>query len=243
VLFRSTLADVSFTVEPGKTVAIVGATGCGKSTLVYLIPRFYDVTGGRITIDGIDIRKLDLQMLRHGVGIALQESVLFTGTVRDNIRYGQITASEEEVRTAARIAQASDFIDMLPQGYDTLVGPRGITLSGGQRQRIAIARALLVKPRILILDDATSALDIETEARLQENLDRQMQELSHQMTRIVVAQRISTVLLADSIVVLDQGRVAAAGSHQELIKTSRVYRDIYRSQLGADGLVGEVEHD
>ena len=226
------MRDISLVVEPGETVAILGATGSGKSTLVHLIPRFYDVTAGRITFDGVDVRDLDLHALRGAIGITLQESVLFSGSVRDNIRYGRRTASEEEVQAAAKAAQAHDFIMQLPQGYDTPVGQRGVTLSGGQRQRIAIARALLVKPRVLILDDATSALDIETEIRLQEALDRLIAHGRNITTRFIVAQRISTVLLADKIVVLDQGRISAVGTHHRLLTESAVYRDIYRSQLG-----------
>jgi ATP-binding cassette, subfamily B, multidrug efflux pump len=226
------LSDVTFTAEPGETVAIVGATGSGKSTLIHLIPRFYDVTAGRITFDGVDVRDLDLHSLRSAIGIALQESVLFSGSVRDNIRYGRTAAGEEEVMAAARAAQADEFIAELPGGYDAVVGQRGVTLSGGQRQRIAIARTLLVKPKVLILDDSTSALDIETEVRLQDALDQLIAELKNATTRFIVAQRISTVLLADRIIVLDQGRISAIGSHRQLLDTSTVYRDIYRSQLG-----------
>jgi ATP-binding cassette subfamily B multidrug efflux pump len=226
------LSDVSFVAEPGETVAIIGATGSGKSTLIHLIPRFYDVTAGRITFDGIDLRDVDLHSLRSAIAVALQESVLFSGNVRDNIRYGRRTASEEEVRAAARAAQADDFITELPEGYDTVVGQRGVTLSGGQRQRIAIARALLVKPKVLILDDSTSALDIETEVRLQDALDQLIAGSKNVTTRFIVAQRISTVLLSDKIIVLDQGRISAMGSHRELLDASAVYRDIYRSQLG-----------
>lgn len=226
------LAGVSFTAEPGETVAIVGATGSGKSTLIHLIPRFYDVTGGRITFDGVDVRELDLHALRAQVGIALQEAVLFGGTVRDNIRYGRGEAPQEEVEAAARAAQAHEFIRELPEGYDTVIGQRGVTLSGGQRQRIAIARALLVRPRVLILDDSTSAVDVETEVRLQDALDELLATSRNTTTRFVVAQRISTVLLADRILVLDQGRIAAMGTHRELLLSSPVYRDIYDSQLG-----------
>ena len=213
-------------------MAILGATGSGKSTLIHLIPRFYDVTTGKITFDGVGLRDLDLEWLRSAVSVVLQESVLFSGTVRDNIRFGHMAATDEEVRSAARAAQAEAFIDGLPKGYDTLIGQRGVTLSGGQRQRIAIARALLVKPKVLILDDATSALDIETEIRLQDALDRLISNSRDTTTRFVVAQRISTVLLADKILLLDQGRIKAMGTHQELLAGNEMYRDIYRSQLG-----------
>ena len=226
------LTEVSFTAEPGETVAILGATGSGKSTLIHLIPRFYDVTSGRITFDGHNLRDLDIHWLRSHMGLALQETVLFTGTVRDNIRYGCMEASDEEVVAAARATQADEFIAELPQGYDTVIGQRGVNLSGGQRQRIAIARALLVKPRVLILDDSTSALDIETEIRLQDALDRLIADSKSATTRFIVAQRISTVLLADKILLLDQGRIAGIGTHQELLASNAMYGDIYRSQLG-----------
>ena len=226
------LSDISFVAEPGETLAIVGATGSGKSTLIHLIPRFYDVSAGRITFDGQDVRDLDPAALRRQIGIALQEPVLFSCSIADNIRYGRREAGDEEVRAAARAAQADSFIAELPDGYATLVGQRGVTLSGGQRQRIAIARALLVKPRVLILDDSTSALDIETEIRLQDALDALLSTSRNSTTRIIVAQRISTVLLADRIIVLDQGRISASGSHRRLLQESSVYRDIYRSQLG-----------
>ncbi len=237
------LSDVTFTAEPGETVAIVGATGSGKSTLIHLIPRFYDVTAGRITFDGVDVRNLDLGSLRGAIGIALQESVLFSGSIRDNIRYGRTAAGEEEVTAAARAAQADEFIAELPGGYDAVVGQRGVTLSGGQRQRIAIARALLVKPKVLILDDSTSALDIETEVRLQDALDQLIAGLKNATTRFIVAQRISTVLLADRIIVLDQGRISAIGSHRQLLDTSTVYRDIYCSQLGEPAADMAGRHD
>jgi ATP-binding cassette subfamily B protein len=226
------LSGVSFVAKAGETVALLGATGSGKSTLIHLIPRFYDVTSGRITFDGVDLRELDLHELRGEIGVVLQESVLFGGTIRDNIRYGRMDATDDEVRAAAEAAQAHEFIAELPKGYDTVIGQRGVTLSGGQRQRIAIARALLVQPRILILDDATSALDIETEVRLQDALDALIASSRNATTRFIVAQRISTVLLADKILVLQHGRIEAMGSHPELLESSAAYREIYRSQLG-----------
>ncbi|MBA4365389.1 MAG: multidrug ABC transporter ATP-binding protein [Coprothermobacter sp.] len=222
------LQDVSFAAEPGQTVAILGETGSGKTTLVHLIPRFYDVCGGSVTVDGIDVRDVTLASLRRHMGIALQEAVLFTGTLRDNIRYGRPDASQEEVEAAARAAQAEEFILSTAKGYDTMVEERGANLSGGQKQRIAIARALLLKPSILILDDSTSAVDVDTEARIQEALLL----LHSQCTVFIVAQRISTVLAADKILVLDKGRIAAEGTHQELMQTSPIYREIYESQLG-----------
>jgi ATP-binding cassette subfamily B protein len=225
------LRDVNLVAEPGQEVALLGATGSGKSTLVHLIPRFYDVTGGRITLDGVDVRDVPLHELRAQMGVALQEAVLFSGTIHDNVRYGRPGATEEEVVAAARAAQAHDFITAFPDGYDTLVGQRGVNLSGGQKQRIAIARALLVRPRVLILDDSTSAVDVETEARIQAALD----EAAAGCTRFVIAQRISTVLAASKIVVLDRGRIAAEGTHAELMASSPIYREIYRSQLGDGG--------
>ena len=225
------LCDVSLEARPGERVAILGETGSGKSSLVHLIPRFYDVTEGRVTLDGIDVRELPLEELRSRIGMALQETVLFSGTVRDNIRYGRPEATDDEVIEAARIAQAHDFIAALPNGYDTAVGQRGVNFSGGQKQRLAIARALLVKPLVLILDDSTSAVDVDTEARLEEALDAAMRD----MTAIVIAQRVSTALTADRIVVLERGRVAATGTHEELLATSPIYQEIFASQLGNGG--------
>jgi len=226
------LRDVSFSAEPGETVAILGATGSGKSSLIHLIPRFYDATGGCITFDGTDIRDLQLRSLRSQVGIALQEAVLFGGTIRDNIRFGAPDASQDDVVDAAQAAQATEFIERLPEGYDTAIGSRGVTLSGGQRQRLAIARALLVRPKVLILDDSTSAVDIETEVRLQDALDKLLASSTSNTTRFIVAQRISTVLLADKILVLDRGELAAIGTHAQLLADSPIYQDIYASQLG-----------
>jgi len=194
------------------------------------------VTDGQITIDGADVREVDKVALRRNIGIALQESVLFTGTIRDNIRYGRPDATEEEVIAAARAAQAHDFISEFPDGYDTQLGQRGVNLSGGQKQRIAIARALLVQPAVLILDDSTSSVDVETETRIQEALEGLMRDrtspLAPLRTSFVIAQRISTVLNADKILVLDDGQIAAEGTHGELIASSRIYQEIYESQLG-----------
>jgi ATP-binding cassette subfamily B multidrug efflux pump len=225
------LKNVNLLAEPGETVAILGATGSGKSTLVNLIPRFYDANEGRVLLDGVDVREIPLHQLRAQTGVALQEAVLFTGTVRDNIRYGRPGATEEEVIAAAQAAQAHDFITAFPQGYDTLVGQRGVNLSGGQKQRLSIARALLVQPKVLILDDSTSAVDVETEAEIQAELD----VLMRNRTSFVIAQRISTVLNADKIVVLDEGQVTDVGTHEELLGRSPIYREIYESQLG-DGV-------
>ncbi len=227
-----TLQDVSFVAEPGETVAILGATGSGKSTLIHLIPRFYDVTGGRVTFDGTDVRDLTLHTLRSNIAVALQESVLFGGTIRDNIAYGYPSATDDEILAACEAAQATEFVRLLPEGLDTVIGQRGVTLSGGQRQRLAIARALVVQPKVLILDDSTSAVDIETEVRLQDALDRMIAESANTTTRFIVAQRISTVLLADRILVLDQGRIVAEGTHAELLARSRIYQEICLSQLG-----------
>ena len=225
------LQGVSFTAEPGQRVAILGSTGSGKSSLINLIPRFYDVSSGRVTVDGVDVRDVTMSSLRSHIGVSLQEAVLFSGTIRDNIRYGRGSATDEEVEAAAKAAQAHEFIVGFPEGYDTVVGQRGVNLSGGQKQRIAIARALLVNPRILILDDSTSSVDVETEVLI----ERAMEELMRERTSFVIAQRISTVLTADKILVLDNGRVAAEGDHAKLMGSSPIYREIYESQLGDGG--------
>ena len=227
------LKDISFVAEPGQTVAILGTTGSGKTSLVHLIPRFYDVTAGRVTIDGIDVRDLTQAALRANIGISLQEAVLFSGTITENIRQGRADALPTEIEAAARAAQAQSFISGLPEGYDTKVGQRGVNLSGGQKQRLAIARALVRQPTILILDDSTSAVDMETENLLQQELSVIMKG----RTSFVVAQRISTVLNANKILVLDNGRLVAEGTHAELIDSSSVYRQIYESQLGEPGHV------
>ena len=225
------LTGVSFTAEPGEKVALLGQTGSGKSSLINLIPRFYDASEGRVTVDGVDVKDITMDSLRSHMGISLQEAILFSGTITDNIKYGKPDASDEEVVEAAKTAQAHEFITAFPEGYDTQVGQRGVNLSGGQKQRLAIARALLVKPRILILDDSTSSVDVETEAEIENALETLMGDT----TSFIVAQRISTVLKADKILVLDNGRIAAEGRHGELMDTSPLYQEIYESQLGDGG--------
>jgi ATP-binding cassette subfamily B protein len=227
-LTDAALRDVSFVAEAGQTVALVGTTGSGKSSLVHLIPRFYDADAGRVTVDGVDVRDVRIESLRRQIGIAMQETVLFSGTIRDNIRYGRPDAPDEEVIAAAKLAQAHDFIMSFPEGYDSAVGQRGVNLSGGQKQRIAVARALLIKPAVLILDDSTSSVDTETEARLQEALKSFMRG----RTSFVIAQRISSVRHADKILVMDDGRVTAEGTHEALLASSPIYREICASQLG-----------
>jgi len=242
---REILRGVSFAIEPGQTVAILGTTGSGKSTLMNLLPRFYDMTGGAVTVDGHDVRHVTLASLRGQIGIVLQETLLFSGSVRANIAYGKPTAMGEEIEAAARAAQADGFIRALPQGYETIVGERGVGLSGGQRQRIAIARALLVDPRLLLLDDSTSAVDAETESLIQEALDRLMRD--RRRTALVIAQRISTVRDVDRILVLDQGTIVAQGTHAELLRDSPLYNDILGSQLITDTrdpvVAGGIETD
>ena len=233
------LDDVSFCAEPGQTVAILGATGSGKSSIINLIPRFYDVTSGRVLIDGYDVRDVTIESLRKQIGIVLQETNLFTGTIRDNIAFGRPDASDEEVIAAAKAAAAHEFIMSFPEGYKTPVGERGATLSGGQKQRIAIARALLLNPRILILDDSTSAVDVQTELQIQQALDRLMKG----RTSFVIAQRISTVLNADKILVLEKGRIVAEGTHADLIENSPAYAEIYRSQLVEDPTVEPADKE
>ena len=221
------LNDISFEARSGQVIALLGTTGSGKSTIINLIPRFYDVSEGRITIDGRDIRTVTLNSLRAQIGIVLQESTLFGATIRENIAFGRPGASEAEIVEAARAAQAHEFILEMPLGYATPVGERGLTLSGGQRQRVAIARALLKDPRILILDDATASVDTETEQLIQQALER----LMHGRTSFVIAQRLSTLRLAHWILVLDKGRIAARGTHDELLHTSGLYAEIYYQQL------------
>jgi ATP-binding cassette subfamily B protein len=230
---EAVLSDVSFEAQPGQTVALLGATGSGKSTIINLLPRFYDASSGSVRVDGHDVRDVRFESLRAQIGIVLQETTLFSGTIRENIAYGRPDASLEQVVAAARAAAAHDFITDFPLGYETPVGERGSTLSGGQKQRIAIARALLTDPRILILDDSTSSVDVATEFQIQQALERLMVG----RTSFVIAQRISTVRNADQILVLDKGRVAARGTHEELLESSEIYADIYSSQLLDDAEV------
>lgn len=224
------LSNISLTAHPGQTVALLGSTGSGKTTIINLIPRFYDVSEGRVLIDGHDVRDVTIESLRQRIGIVLQETTLFSGSIRDNIAFGRPNASDEEVIAAAQAAAAHEFITSFPQGYATPVGERGSTLSGGQKQRIAIARALLMDPQILILDDSTSSVDLNTEYEIQKALDRLMQG----RTSFVIAQRISTVVNADQILVLDKGSIVARGVHEELLESSPLYAEIYHSQLAED---------
>ena len=228
------LRHVSFTVEPGQTAALLGSTGSGKTTIINLIPRFYDVSEGAVLIDGHDVRDVTLESLRRQIGIVLQETTLFSGTIRENIAFGRPNASDAEIIAAAKAAAAHEFITSFPDGYDTRVGERGSTLSGGQKQRIAIARALLMDPRILILDDSTSSVDVKTEYEIQQALDKLMRG----RTSIVIAQRISTVRNADQILVLDKGEIVACGVHEELLENSPIYAEIYYSQLAEDVEIG-----
>jgi ABC-type multidrug transport system fused ATPase/permease subunit len=221
------LKEINFEAQPNQVVALLGPTGSGKTTVVNLVPRFYDPTGGRITIDGIDIRGATINSLRSQVGMVLQETTLFAASIKENITFGKPGASQEEIEAAAKAAQAHDFIIQTQHGYDTEVGERGVTLSGGQKQRLAIARAILTDPRILILDDATSSVDTETEHLIQLALERVM----HGRTTFVIAHRLSTLQRADLILVLEKGRIAARGRHEELLKSSPLYASIYHQQL------------
>jgi ATP-binding cassette subfamily B multidrug efflux pump len=225
------LSHINLVAEPGERIAILGQTGSGKSTLVHLIPRFYDVTSGRVTIDGVDVRDVTLRSLRSHIGIASQEPVLFSGSIRDNIRFGRPDATDQEVVTVAKTAEADGFIIAFPDGYDAQLAQLGVNLSGGQKQRIAIARALLTRPRILILDDSTSSVDVETEGRIEAALE----ELMTGCTTFVIAQRLSTVLKADKIIVLERGEIVGTGTHAELMSSSPIYREIFDSQLGDGG--------
>ena len=221
------LDGIDLEIPAGKTIAVIGHTGSGKTTLTALVPRFYDVTEGRVAIDGADVRDVTLRSLRREIGIIPQDTFLFSATVRENITFGAPELSDAEVEHAARLAQAHEFVARLPEGYDTVIGERGITLSGGQRQRLAIARAIAVDPRVLILDDATASVDASTEARIRSGLREAMEN----RTTLIIAHRLSTISLADEIVVVDQGRIACQGTHEELFATNAVYRDIYEHGL------------
>jgi ATP-binding cassette, subfamily B, multidrug efflux pump len=224
------LEEVSFEALAGQRVALLGVTGSGKTTLVNLISRFYEATAGRVLVDGVDVREWNPESLRSQIGVVMQQPLLFGGSVRDNIAYGRPEATLDEVIVAAQAAQAHDFIMGMAQQYDSAIEPRGTNLSGGQKQRIALARALLVKPRILILDDSTSAVDVETEIKIQDALDSLMKDT----TTFIIAQRINSVLTADNILILDHGRIVASGNHRQLLRTSPIYQDIYRSQFGIE---------
>jgi ATP-binding cassette subfamily B protein len=222
-LRRPVLEGLELELEPGKIVALIGHTGSGKTTLASLIPRFYDVQAGRVTIDGADVRDVTLTSLRREIGVIAQDPFLFSATVRENLTFGRPGATDEEMLEAAQRAQAHEFVEQLPNGYETVIGERGVTLSGGQRQRLAIARALVVDPRILILDDATASVDPSTESRIRSGLKEAMRG----RTTLIIAHRLSTIALADEIVALEDGRIAASGSHEEMLETSAVYREIY----------------
>jgi ATP-binding cassette subfamily B protein len=218
---------INLDAKPGQTIAVLGGTGSGKSTLINLIPRFYDVTEGRILIDGIDVRDVTLESLRRQIGIVTQETFLFSASLRDNIAYGKPEATDQEVMEAAKAAHIHDFITSLPQGYDSVIGERGVGLSGGQKQRVAIARALLMDARILLLDESTSSVDVETEMRIQEAFSRLLED----RTAFVIAQRLSTVRNADWIIVLDKGSIAEQGTHEELLNKGGIYTSIYNLQF------------
>jgi subfamily B ATP-binding cassette protein MsbA len=224
---RPVLQGISFTAKLGEIVAIVGSSGVGKTTLVNLIPRFYDPTSGLITIDGTDIRRVTIRSLREQMGIVTQDTILFDDTVFNNIAYGRRGVSMEKVVEAARVANAEEFVEALPEGYQTRIGERGVRLSGGQKQRLAIARAILKNPPILILDEATSALDVESERLVQEALDRLMEN----RTTFVIAHRLSTIIKADTILVLDEGRLIEQGTHSQLMAAGGVYCRLYQSQV------------
>jgi ATP-binding cassette subfamily B protein len=234
---RPVLHGIELELEPGSTTALIGHTGAGKTTLAALVGRFYDVRDGAVLLDGTDVRDVTVGSLRRAIGVVSQDPFLFSATVRDNIAFGVGDATETEIERAAELAQAKEFIERLPDGYDTLIGERGITLSGGQRQRLAIARALIVDPRVLILDDATASVDATTEAQIK----RGLREVMRGRTTIIIAHRLSTISLADDIVVLDGGEIAARGTHEQLIRTSPVYRDIYEHGLLEQEFASRVE--
>ena len=220
------LSDVSFNIEAGQTIGIIGQTGSAKTTLVSLIPRLYDATKGTVRIDGIDVKKYPMRHLRDAIAVVLQKNTLFSGSLLSNLYWGNENASMEEINEACHIACVDEFLDRLPQGYDTDMGQGGVNVSGGQKQRICIARAILKKPKVLILDDSTSAVDTATEAKIREGLAKKLPD----MTKIVIAQRISSVKHADQIIILDRGKVAAIGTHETLLANNRIYQEIYESQ-------------
>ncbi|MGN1116607.1 MAG: ABC transporter ATP-binding protein, partial [Candidatus Ornithomonoglobus sp.] len=227
------LSNVSFSVEPGQILGIIGVTGSGKSSLVQLIPRLYDTTEGEVLVDGVNVKDYSLYNLREGVGMVLQKNVLFSGSIEENLRWGDEDATEDEIRSAARAAQADGFITGFTEGYDMELGQGGVNVSGGQKQRLCIARALLKKPKILILDDSTSAVDTATEAQIRRAFTTTLRDT----TKIIIAQRISSVLDADKIIVLNDGRIVGEGTHDELIKTNSEYQDIYYSQMDREKAV------
>ena len=220
------LDNINFTAEPGSIVGIIGSTGCGKSSLVNLIPRLYDVTAGEVLVDGVNVKDYDLKALRDLIGVVLQKNILFTGTIKENIRWGKSDATDEEIINACKAAQAHDFIMRQPDGYDTVLAQGGLNLSGGQKQRLCIARAMIKNPKILILDDSTSAVDTATEAKIRNSFYSEFKDT----TVIIIAQRISSVQNADEIIVLDDGRIDAVGTHDELIKSNVIYQEIYKTQ-------------
>jgi ATP-binding cassette subfamily B protein len=232
---RPVLHGIDLELEPGKTVALIGHTGSGKTTLAALVPRFYDATEGRVLVDGVDVREVTRRSLRREIGVISQDPFLFSATVRENIAFGVLDATDDRIEAAARAAQAHEFVEELPYGYDTVIGERGITLSGGQRQRLAIARALVIDPRILILDDATASVDATTEAKIRAGLAEAMRG----RTSIIIAHRLSTIALADEVVVLEHGRIAAQGTQAEVLATSAVYREIHEHGL-IQGLLKET---
>ena len=221
------LDDIHFVIEPGQTVGIIGSTGSGKTTLVQMIPRLYDVDEGDVMVDGVSVKEYSLKNLRNGVSMVLQKNVLFSGTILENLQWGDEHATEAEVRKAAMAAQADDFVSHFPDGYETELGQGGVNVSGGQKQRLCIARALLKKPKILILDDSTSAVDTATEAKIRECFHTTLK----QTTKLIIAQRISSVMDADMILVMEEGRIVGKGRHDELLASCSAYQEIYDSQM------------
>ena len=229
---KNVLSDINLNIKAGETVGIIGGTGSSKSSLVQLIPRLYDVSGGTVKVGGIDVRDYDIETLRNEVAMVLQKNVLFSGTIKENLRWGNESATDEELIHACRLAQADDFIQLFPQKYDTYIEQGGTNVSGGQKQRLCIARALLKKPKILILDDSTSAVDTKTDALIRKAFIEEIPDT----TKIIIAQRVSSVQEADKIIVLDDGAVSAIGTHEELLKNSEIYREVYESQVKGGGL-------